>query len=1754
MATPNEELFERAKQKRQDELAEQPVVPKAVPEEIAKGFRIGKQVYEDLGPPGYRQTALEDLPNMDKLSNTERAVINWLPGFSEGTIGKALAKFGESPFGKLLQIFDIGAEAVERGTGLIAQGIFAAGQGPEGWDQFQQELGSAWYAGGLAADMANLPQIHGLFDFLNKNAPKQSLGMSFPTDLPGVEGLVIARQQIDELTREGMDPGEALELVRDEYYNGLDALAIRAQANDLFMHLFADPINIILPHLKLVERTQVGLLNRLWRKAIPQDVADDIARFTDELAEARKIGDKVRITELEEALEVRNFTKNLGPWEQRILKTMNAIPGEEPKLPGLLKFIGKPFQLTPESRAHALVTNVGDNLLVRIIGPGDDEAQIVRSIERMADGTLGPEFGHMVVSVEGRTVRAVAQDVAAAAKKKLGTYQATTYERNLLGMVSDVIGEPPAKTIQRILDGEDAMIFQQFSENLQDTAILERLLATRGLTLDALSQDDLAKAASLYKDWPVFDLNTFKASLMLDVGESTAKAGISLYGVKARGTLQAMSEAVKSAETLAFLRMNPAYPIKNWLNNNTTMLARGTFGRIGKNFGANFWKRWGEEPLRLRVGIGPAGLFGNEGGRVGAAALEAAGKLFQEARVPNPGWTDRVSNMFKGINLGKLDTGSYGQGMEAASSVRGTTAGVQRGMSIFWKPTKVEDFSVPLADALGPDVTRAFQRSLKGVVSPQELEDLFFKKNLNITQGMMMEEASEQFGGNINRILTEEFTNEIMPGLENAANKGPSAVRKYMFGLREEVQTHIDDLVDESIGVMRSEAEALVETEGPQAFLKLWGDQIDEFYGVHSKWARDVSRMSRAAREADPKVADAIWKQSQFTGDRYFTRAFDRFEARMDGMVEASRRLEMPFADDVMGAFKNWRKEWLGYIRTRNRLHNEFFEAELAGNKPKLKFEFIQDQLDELYLEKIGIEDGFMNQIDEAVSTMLPEDQRELFMGWRDAVAEFRRADREEVLAFRQVAKDLPENVLEAAWKSHWQRRQELWAQIVGEERAGLAAMQGDQQAAARYAGRGAQEVAEEVAEEAPEAFAMQGLPDFHSLVGREMYMGTGVDQLWFTRGDDALSAIENAALDLRKRPPIRFDNLPAEQQGALRTYATHLKGEMSDARYQSVKFGEWMRDSALLNYNRRYNYNTFLGVLAPYEFWFTQSVYKWALHSIDRPAMLSSYLKIQQFLDTAYRPEEGLPSRLRGSIRIPTPFLDDWLGNDIFIDPMRTALPFQQFAFPFEELLNQGYRDEGAATRALESLVNDGKITEEEYAETLSTKSGPLWDRAVMLARQWDTEGRLNGFDFAAMLTQPHAPLMWAYNALKGDKEDIQPFLPITRSIRGATALLGIPFPNTPLTPPGGLNIESGIRQAIGLPAFDKWDDYRIDRMLSNMTAQGEINVEEALRAMIEREGPAFIEAQRKAGIEFGIGAMGSTLGMPIKAYPEGEEFLRDLRGEYEGAWQEYEGGDLKALTRFYERHPEYETRLALFKTPEERLRNFITGEIWDWWNDAPKVHKDEVKQHLGPLFRDAFLDKDTRSIDAIPLEAMQVWLKIIGGDPPGQVHFTETLTPLEFAPREDAQRVQVFYDTRDQVFRYGELFPEFWNTYFNLDTQGRRQYRRENQLFSQYLNFRDDFMLRNPSIAPYIEDDPSFRPKFRSERELTQAYGLEPNFTRMEWQTLFGGPLTNLVDDLLFDGEGLPTVGKNVLERIADDIGLADADEIIEYYAASR
>ncbi|GAG39101.1 unnamed protein product, partial [marine sediment metagenome] len=232
---------------------------------------------------------------------------------------------------------------------------------------------------------------------------------------------------------------------------------------------------------------------------------------------------------------------------------------------------------------------------------------------------------------------------------------------------------------------------------------------------------------------------------------------------------------------------------------------------------------------------------------------------------------------------------------------------------------------------------------------------------------------------------------------------------------------------------------------------------------------------------------------------------------------------------------------------------------------------------------------------------------------------------------------------------------------------------------------------------------------------------------------------------------------------------------------------------------------------------------------------------------------------------------------------------------------------------------------------------------------------------------------------------------MPLTRYSKAAQGLLGPGLPGDIAGIPH--QTEAKIRTTLGLPAFDAWDEYRIKRMATNLAGDGTYPYDQVMRALIEKEGPIWDEAKALSDKEFGISGMGSALGLSLKAYPPGEKKQRLLQVELSNAWDLYEEDpdvDPNPVKQFYDEHPEYEARQALWKEPEEQMRQFMFDLLYDKWNDMPKIHRDQVKEVIGDDIDIVLYPDDAeagRTVKAeIPIGILQNWLMTMGGDVPGE------------------------------------------------------------------------------------------------------------------------------------------------------------------------
>ena len=100
---------------------------------------------------------------------------------------------------------------------------------------------------------------------------------------------------ITQLTSQGYTASEALQQVKDGYYENLGALQMRAQLYDMYVHVLGDPINYVFPMIKPIER-----IKALSYFASSSRWADDVVDAARVSTKALRAGDLAKFDEVRE--------------------------------------------------------------------------------------------------------------------------------------------------------------------------------------------------------------------------------------------------------------------------------------------------------------------------------------------------------------------------------------------------------------------------------------------------------------------------------------------------------------------------------------------------------------------------------------------------------------------------------------------------------------------------------------------------------------------------------------------------------------------------------------------------------------------------------------------------------------------------------------------------------------------------------------------------------------------------------------------------------------------------------------------------------------------------------------------------------------------------------------------------------------------------------------------------------------------------------------------------------------------------------------------------------------------------------------------------------------------------------------------------------------------------------------------------------------------------------------------------------------
>ncbi|HJS81943.1 MAG TPA: hypothetical protein VJ742_03825, partial [Nitrososphaera sp.] len=1064
----------------------------------------------------------------------------------------------------------------------------------------------------------------------------------------------------------------------------------------------------------------------------------------------------------------------------------------------------------------------------------------------------------------------------------------------------------------------------------------------------------------------------FSAKMAIKLEDITMQQAVVQFGVKERGFLTRWANAVKAAESLAFIKLNPTNTVRNVVNNTMTLIARGGFGSMTSQAIADFWKAEGYIPPRF---IQAFNLGLDELGQAGKA-----GEILSSALNPKvAGAPEKIKDFFnKFEGLSKVSSKA-----EESASLRASTVGYFEAVENYAYTAAKNSLSPEMFARLErdhPDVARLLDNAAKDSMGNSEKFKKFLGQELEYSPSGIMDDASKLLGNKVRENLDTETVMRLKTGLPDAIREG--RVPQFMAQIKADMEAHLDDLFEKNMADLAENVAQQVEVGGPKLFYKHIGNAIDEVRGAHTEDAIRMSRFDdviKGARESgDYELAASLWEKLRGDRKKYYDRVWSKFDTYLKGMEQGSKKAKIPMPPEVRSAFKEVKKGWNDFFQFKEKEWSAVFDA-IKNKKPAKSYDEVQDAITKKFDEMVEVEDFANSKVDDMLAASMPPEQARIFTQYRDLVAEMYRADKQFTsdfwVAYRNASGDEKRLLMADYWKGRIQRLAEIrdvnkmgsaaafegnqkglqdisrFAEQYGQRiKTPPKRMAPDVRDAAKTYGvstpdemrnvvnkflRGeysdtpvenakqlsnAGEITGEVAKEALRARLLAGkgnipkgmtmadyikvldtapspkkftehyfMPDVERVIKDLDPMESKIQQFTYGRQYAALDAIEEAAGAAKPKRTFLKD-LPADIRKEVGKWADTVTREQGDARYFGTRMGEFKRDSALLNYNRRTNFDAWAGTMFPFGFWTTHSAINWAVHSLDRPAMLSTYLRMRNFLDTAGLEDENAPSRLRRNIKINLPFTPDWMGSQ-FVDPLKLAFPFDAWMAPWERKQDMSMKTEGRAQRVLDAMLQSGEISDEEY-QMAQEQQGPAWEKALQRVQEEDPNMKFDAFDFGSMLMSPHAPLAWAYNAAKGTPQDIGPFTPMSRTFRDVFTVLGVKdWNNSPM------NLEGRVRKSLGLPAFDKWDDYRTDRMLSNMAGEiamgkGDYTLDEIQRAMVERSGPVYEAAVERANQEFTGGPAGAffrLLGLPVKSYPEGEEQQRSLQDDFARAYDAY-------------------------------------------------------------------------------------------------------------------------------------------------------------------------------------------------------------------------------------------------------------------------
>ena len=320
---------------------------------------------------------------------------------------------------------------------------------------------------------------------------------------------------------------------------------------------------------------------------------------------------------------------------------------------------------------------------------------------------------------------------------------------------------------------------------------------------------------------------------------------------------------------------------------------------------------------------------------------------------------------------------------------------------------------------------------------------------------------------------------------------------------------------------------------------------------------------------------------------------------------------------------------------------------------------------------------------------------------------------------------------------------------------------------------------------------------------------------------DDVIRHIdESRALLAEPAPEIRNTQ-------AFSDFLRANRQRLVDTRTVAQRVGNDLRDFTLFNYADRRNFDTALGLVYSYPFWYTRNIAGWVRRAYENPAALSALLRFRRTLRQINR---DLPEWWQDQLSLET------------VDGGRIFLPILSMFDPTNSFFGDKFRDADQRSTPVGEVVNEigqygpGVAAWMQFAMALSA------------ARSGDRDVALSWLGYLAQ---------------------------VTKAFRAGTALIrNLPGMDR-LIPAGGSAVEPWLVDDNGVTVGDKWDRRRVGYALYELAndPNSGVTYEMAMDAAYRQEGEVYERAVQLAAENIAPSVLLSWLmGTGLRSRPDSE------------------------------------------------------------------------------------------------------------------------------------------------------------------------------------------------------------------------------------------------------------------------------------------